>query len=109
MAKKKLIELRLNESETFETRTVNGGVAITVRVVVITATPASLTKAELTEYVRPAASQDEDGNWVIDNHTVLGNIDSYSHNPEDLVCEVADTLNQWGVSVSDWAPYKLED
>ena len=28
---------------------------------------------------------------------------------EDLVSEVAQTFNKFGVSVSDWSPYKLED
>jgi len=109
MAKKKLIDLRLVESEDLTTRTVVGGIAVSVRVVVITATPASLAQAELTEYVRSVASQNEDGEWVIDDHPVLGNIESYSKDFDNLVVEVAATLNQWGVSVSDWSPYRLED
>lgn len=107
MPEKKLINLQINEEEGSYSRMVVNGVAICVRSTIVIVSPADITRAELEDYIRECSFQ-RDQHWCIEDHPILGDIDSCSKDFSDLIVEIASVLNGFGISIVDMPAYKLD-
>ena len=108
MPKTKLIEFSMERGGTSREVSTVSGKPIAILTHVLTVFPASVTRADIDAFVTNAKQDDPDdpdSDWVVE----LPGLEKVSWcERESLAEEVANALNENGVSVSDWPVYNLD-